>query len=396
MKPILATLLLLAACKGKRADAPPPSPSPPAPAAAAASDARATPDPWAPLAGYPQVTPVRVIEIPARPDVPRFAVGGPVIAGDLAIVASSQFGFAAIDYRRGTLAWTKPAGHHVAPPLVKGTSIVLVADCLTPPAIAAGETLLGCLRVVTTTGADESYVAIRGAPDAVAEFASATGPHALYDHGERTIRWRRGDHAVSVDIVSGLARPAPAAPPPLVVGYRGTQWQITQDEGRIVAHSRGKLAWQTEHPYSALIGSVWLPELSPLLRLVNLGAFGDTPEVHLIDMDATGSLRAAVGRPTPGIGLLGWGASPQGDAAIAVRMDTSLAHDFVVGYAANAMLMWIFRLPEVPRADPVGVAVAPDAVVVFHDGDTLSILPELSAPPTAPGATAGSSQNPTP
>ena len=40
--------------------------------------------------------------------------------------------------------------------------------------------------------------------------------------------------------------------------------------------------------------------------------------------------------------------------------------------------------------DPVGVAIAPDAVVVFHDGDTLTILPELSAPPTAPGAVARS------
>jgi hypothetical protein len=77
-------------------------------------------------------------------------------------------------------------------------------------------------------------------------------------------------------------------------------------------------------------------------------------------------------------------------------MDASLRHDFIVGYAANALLMYVYPLPEVPRADPVGLAIAPDAVLVFHDGDTFTVLPELSAPPTAPGATERPSQNPTP
>jgi hypothetical protein len=58
--------------------------------------------------------------------------------------------------------------------------------------------------------------------------------------------------------------------------------------------------------------------------------------------------------------------------------------------------MYVYPLPEVPRADPVGVAIAPDAVLVFHDGDTFTVLPELSVPPTAPGAPKASSQNPTP
>ena len=119
-------------------------------------------------------------------------------------------------------------------------------------------------------------------------------------------------------------------------------------------------------------------------------------EIHLFDVDATGSLHATAARPTPGIALLGWGTSSIGDAAIAVRMDRSIRRDFVVGYAANAMLMWVYPLPEVPRADPVGVAVAPEAVIVFHDGDTVTILPELSAPPTAPGASRAPSENPTP
>ena len=69
---------------------------------------------------FPTVDPVRVIALPARPDVPRFDVGGPVIAGDVAVVSSSQLGFAAIDWRRGALVWTRPAGLHVAPPIAHG------------------------------------------------------------------------------------------------------------------------------------------------------------------------------------------------------------------------------------------------------------------------------------
>src|SRR6266536_505040 len=64
---------------------------------------------WPELAKLPSVQPVRVIALPARLDVPRFTVGGPVLAGDVAVVSSSQFGFIAVDYERGQIAWTKPA-----------------------------------------------------------------------------------------------------------------------------------------------------------------------------------------------------------------------------------------------------------------------------------------------
>ena len=74
------------------------------------------------------------------------------------------------------------------------------------------------------------------------------------------------------------------------------------------------------------------------------------------------------------------------NVAFAVRLDTSLERDFIAGYATNALLIWTYQLPRIPRADPVGIAIAHDAVVVFHDGDTFTVLPELSAPPTAPGA----------
>jgi hypothetical protein len=124
---------------------------------------------------------------------------------------------------------------------------------------------------------------------------------------------------------------------------------------------------------------------------------GDRPELLLFDIDATGSLNGQVTMsPAPGIGLIGHAIDPVGDVALAVRLDTSLERDYIAGYAANALLMWTWPLPRVPRADPVGIAIAHDAVVVFHDGDTFTVLPELSAPPTAPGAVRAPSENTTP
>ena len=117
----------------------------------------------------------------------------------------------------------------------------------------------------------------------------------------------------------------------------------------------------------------------------------------LFDMDATGSLNSQVSMsPAPGIGLVGHAIDRVGDTALAVRLDTSLERDYIAGYAANALLMWTYPLPRMPRADPVGIAIAHDAVVVFHDGDTFTVLPELSAPPTAPGAVREPSENATP
>lgn len=389
------------------------------------------PPPWPELEGLPRTVPERVVALPVKPDVPRFSVGGPAIAGDLAVVASSQFGFVAVDWRRGTIQWTKPAGLNVAPPLVltglppggaasdggardDDAGVVLVGDCFSPPAVAAGDRLLGCMRVVTVTGVDQAYMAILGPPAATEPFAAARGPQALWRDGARAIRWRRGEHAVAIDLISGRAVAAGTAPPPLAVAYGDKRWEIAQEDGRVVARvptapaaapgpgrpgrpSRpGRVAWSTENRYTAVIGGVWLPEMAPMLRIANLGSRGDSPVVRIIDIDATGSLRGAVARPMPGIALLGFSTSSVGDAALAIRLDTSLRRDFIAGYAANAMVMWVHPLPEVMRLDPIGVAVAPEAVVVFHDGDTLTILPELSAPPTAPGAARAASKNPTP
>jgi hypothetical protein len=397
---MIATLALACACKSHRDlrhDDPMPA-TPPADAGPAgdARDAGAIDAAviWPALTEFPIVDPVRVIALPARADVPRFDVGGPVITGDVAVVSSSQFGFIAVDWRRGQLVWTKPAGLHVAPPITKGGSAILIGDCLSPPELPDGEALLGCLRVVTQTGADESYAAIHGKH--VEPFAGAPGLQDVWLDGDRAVRWRRGEQAVSVDLITGVARPAPIDPPPVRVVYRTHTWDITRTSDRIIARERGKLAWQTQHPYTALLGAVYLAELAPMVRVTHIGAFGGLAEMNLLDIDATGSLHGQAAFPVPAISTLGYAIDAVGNTAIAVRMDASLRHDFLVGYAANALLMYVYPLPEVPRAEPVGVAVAPDAVLVFHDGDTITVLPELSSPPTAPGTPKAPSQNPTP
>ena len=299
--------------------------------------------------------------------------------------------FAAVDWRRGALVWTRPAGLHVAPPIVSPHGAILISDCTTP--VAVPDTLLGCLRVVSA-GIDQSYAAIHG--KRIDAFAREPGPQRAWLEGDRTVRWRRGDQAVAIDLITGVATPAAIAPPPLRVAYRTHTWDIERTEQHIVARERGKVAWQTRSPYTALLGAVYLADQAPMVRVASIGVFGGIAEMNLLDIDATGSLHGQAAFPVPAISALGHAVDAVGNTAIAIRMDSSLRHDFVVGYAANALLMYVYPLPEIPRADPVGVAIAPDAVLVFHDGDSFTVLPELSAPPTAPGAPRPPSQNPTP
>jgi hypothetical protein len=389
VKRLALVLPLVVACKGKPAHRDDASVRP--------GDANAPADAgaWRELASLPAVEPVRLVHLPIKTSVPRFTVGGPVLAGELAVVSSSQFGFIAVDYRRGQLAWTKPAGAHVAPPLVVESNVVLIGDCVNPPDVPDGDTLLGCARVVTQSGADQAYVAIHAKQALVAEFAAADGPQAVWPLDHNAV-WRRGDKAVSVDLLSGLAKPAPADDPPLVVTYKDRTWRIRRTEEGIIT-ADGKPSWQTDRAYGTLLGAVYIPEESPMVRVSQPTRSGDHPELLLFDIDATGSLHGQVSlSPVPGIGLVGHAISTVGDVALAVRLDTSLERDYIAGYAANALLIWVYPLPQMKRPDPVGVAIAPDAVVVFHDGDTLTVLPELSAPPTAPGAVRAPSENTTP
>ncbi|HEY1547119.1 MAG TPA: hypothetical protein VGG28_04840 [Kofleriaceae bacterium] len=353
---------------------------------------------WPELASFPLIEPERVIALPTQQNTPRFDVGGPVALGGVAVVSSSQFGFVAVDYKTGQLAWSKPAGLHVAPPVTRAGSFLLIGDCFAPPPVPAGQTLLGCARTITPAGTDQGYIAIHGDSKAVDAFAAEPGVQRVWSLGDREVMWRRGELAVIIDPVSGIATPTTPADPPLVVRYKDREWSITHgDDGRITAaDGHRKPAWHTERPYTELLGAVYLPEQSPMLRLSNAGHYRGHPELSLMDIDATGSMHGQVAFPVPGIALVAHAIDSIGDVALAVQLDASLDHHFIAGYAANSLLMWVWPLPRVQRADPIGLAVTPDAVLVFHDGDTLTVLPELSAPPTAPGAARAPLENSTP
>lgn len=285
---------------------------------------------------------MRVVALPTRPDVPRFELEGPVIAGDLALVSSSQFGFAAVDWRRGALAWTRPAGLHVAPPIASDTTAILVGDCVFPPALdkTRGQ-LLGCLRLVraprkAAPAADQLYGAVHGHD--LAPFAAARGEQHSWLVNPRMIHWQRGDHAIAINVTTGVATPAPIATPP--------------DAG---ANARAH----------ALLG-----------------------------LDPAGRAPPRPAGALPAIGVIG--AAIRGDdAAIAVQMDTTLRHDVIATYRSGA-LIYVYPLPDTPRPDAVGLAITDDAVLVFHDGDSLTVLPSLSNPSTPPHVTHPSSRNPTP
>ncbi len=375
---LLAIVAALGACKGKHAiDDAPPAPRD----AAAPADAAG----WPELSTFPQVDAVRTIALPIDRKRPRGDLGGPVVIGDVAVVSSSQLGFVAVDYHTGKIAWTKPAGARVAPPLAVGGTLLLLGDC--------ADSELGCLRAVTPTGADLSYVAIHGRD--LQAFALEPGAQRVWSSGAHTITWRRGDRAVQVDVLTGAAAPIPATDPPLVVHYKDRAWNIVREPDGSIA-GRGHPAWRTQRPYTAVVGAVYLPEQAPMVRVSNAGHYGGHAEMLLLDIDATGSLHGQVAFPVPGIGLLASAVDAVGDTALAIRLDASLERDFIVGYAANALLMWVYALPREQRADPIGLAVAPDAVLVFDRGDALTVLPEVSAPPTAPGAARPPSENPTP
>ncbi|HEY5920915.1 MAG TPA: hypothetical protein VIV11_04555, partial [Kofleriaceae bacterium] len=277
MKLFALVVLLACSCKAKpakRDDA----------AVAIAKDAGTSDSagnaPWPELAGLPTVEPTRVIALPVKLDVPRFTVGGPVLAGGVAVISSSQFGFIAIDYRAGHIAWNKPAGARVAPPHVVDGNVVLIGECVNPPEVKPGETLLGCMRVVTPTGADVAYVAVHG--KRVEEFAGASGEQRVYS-GDKGLVWLRGDHAVAIDLMSGVATPAPGGAPPLAITYKDKTWRIRRtDEGIIAAE--GKPAWRTEGSYGTLLGGVYIPGQSPLVRVASAIRHEGKPEILVFDI----------------------------------------------------------------------------------------------------------------
>src|SRR5207244_539899 len=112
--------------------------------------------------------------------------------------------------------------------------------------------------------------------------------------------WKRGDQAVTVDLATGAATAVAAEDPPLVVTYKERSWSIRRDDDGVI-DATGKPSWKTERAYGPLLGAVYIPEQSPMIRVASPTRRG-APEILLFDIDATGSLHGQVSmNPVPGI-----------------------------------------------------------------------------------------------
>lgn len=389
---VFGALAVVTAC-GRRADEPghtaaqppvAPARPPAAPARPPTSDER-----FPELAELPRTRPLRILELPARLDRPRFDVHGPVLLPDepeLAVVATSQLGFHAVSWRTGKVAWSRAGGAHVAPPVVlPGGDVVLLGDCAVAPDLE--EPVLGCARVVSASGADRSDGVVVG-PPALAARAAAPGPQRAWALDERHVAWQRGEHALTLELPAGRARAGAPPPPPVRVRHGDLELAITlDDDGQLRAHrvgGRGELVWQGLASFTALLAVV--PARghdSPMLRLArpssvrSVGASSSGSAFDVLDIDALTGTGGQAATPAPGIQILASASGPRQSAAMVVRLDRSLRRDYVIAYTSTAHVAWVYPLPEALRPDPVGLAVAADAVLVFHDGDTLTVLPPI-------------------
>lgn len=366
-------------CKAKKKQAAP-SPAPLDASAPTTPVSDAAGRPWtAEFAQLPWVDATRIIKLPIHVEQSRFDVVGPVVVGDVAIVGSSQFGFAAVRWRDGAIAWTKPTGLHLAPPLLVDNNLLLLADCIKPPTIDQSQELLGCLRIVSSTGNDFSFAPVVTAPVLASEFAAATGPSRLWAISAARIAWQRGDVVIEFDPLAPVAKRSTATPPTVAATINHVALTFTHtDEAVVALNNKGKEQWRVAGRFAAVLGIVTgAAHEAPMLRVARIGTrFNPRGEIDLLDIDATGSRHGQAAFPTPGIALLGSTVATDGACALASRVDTTLTHDLIVAYDAQARQRWVFALPEIPRADPVGLAIATDAVLAFFDGDTLAVLPK--------------------
>lgn len=145
----------------------------------------------------------------------------------------------------------------------------------------------------------------------------------------------------------------------------GTRYAVAADE-RVHAFdaATGAHAWSTsddDHRY-AWIAHALHPDGDRLRALALDG--GLSPAI----LDADGA-RVARGAPVPARRALTAAWTASGGVVVAAR-EHATERDEVIAFDAAGARVWVWRLPQAdaPRADPIGLAVAPDRVVVFHDG----------------------------
>jgi hypothetical protein len=339
---------------------------------------------WPELDGLPHVSPTLTIELPTKAFEPLVSLAGPVASGDLAVLGSSQFGFAAIDWRTGKVAWRRETGPHVAPPVVHADGVLVVGECPTAgPRPKTKDVVVGCWWIVASHGLDLAAGRIAGTEREMRDFVAARGEATLIPLDDHRLTWTRGDAAIAIDLDTGRATPASVEPVAAIARYKGREWRIAiePDDALVARDPSGAEKWRMVTRFAAVIGV--LPGESyevPMVRVVNLKGASGRGFVDLIDIDATGSKLGQAGALVPGLEVIGHAfAGAPGHTALALRLDNSIERDYIAAHDGRGNLAWVWPLPRRPRADRVGLAFTETGeVLAFHDGDRLTILPPVT------------------
>lgn len=395
-----AALALLLACRGESRErsAPAPEPADPAPPVSAV--------------GGPE--PVWLIHVPDTPGMPVLETSeGPVLAGDLVLVASSAIGFAAVDRATGTLRWQRRGEEQPQRPIVRGILALLpgrcaamideapadqpVAGCVDEVELQSGELrrrrwvvapgpaprprVLGAEGEHLIWGAEGVVWVDRGAPAVMARQADGAAPLAVSPTATGAIViWRDEIQVVVRDAGGGYRAVASRALPERVlrgvtdpVPADGTVAVVIDDELRGWRAETGEVAWRAPVRVSFAPGSV--------AGGATVRAIGLDGGIHVVEIDPSRGVVVREGERQPGLQALSARFDASGGLIASVRPTVSLLRDQVMSFDAAGRHRWTWNVPEptAPRLDPVGVDGDERDAFVFYDGRELARLP-VAAP----------------
>jgi len=380
---LLALALPLVACKGKRAviDAPPPAP---------ATDAAPGDPAWRALDGFPHAQPRWHVTGIQDPLALALDAHGPLVLGDVAIVAASGIGAMGVDLKRGEILYQRAQGTHVALPApIAPGQVLTVGDCLAPVDVPAGQALIGCYSVLSVRdpaayGAG-SLIASQADADALGggpTTLALTGRTAYLGRSDGWIRWEVADPPRGEARAAAVPRrevPPGAGRPAITIGDGDDQVDLwaADDVLELRYHDPEVLSDRSAvKDISSAPGALGAIADDPrAVRALRLTPGESSIQPIVVHVDGL-ELRA-LGDPLPGLQVLAAAHGARG-FAIAVRLDTSLQHDYVAALTADGLVTWVYELPPPPnggRAQPTGLAITDDLVVVFHDAVAVAALP---------------------
>lgn len=381
MRPALLLVALLG-CKGKHAaiDAAPPPP--------VVADA-ATGDPaWRALDGFPHAQPRWHVTGIQDPLALARDAHGPIVIDNVAIVAASGIGAMGVDLAKGEILYQRAQGSHVALPVPLAINELLtVGDCPAPVDVPKGAALIGCYAVLSVRnpaafGAG-SLIASQADADALGggpTTLAVTGTTAYLGRSDGWVRWEVGDPPRGEARATAVARrEVPRTGPSVSVGEGDERVELWAEDDvlELRYHDPAMVSDRSAiKDVSSAPGALGLvPDDPRAVRAFRLPQGEATIQPIVVHVDGL-ELRQ-LGAAMPGISLLAAAHGARG-YAMALRLDASLQHDYVAAVTADGQVAWVYELPAPPnggRAQPVGLAMTDELVVVFHDAVAVAALP---------------------